>query len=112
MKRFFKLAKITAAKSPDRRRYRLGAVGIRNDGVIVKSKNIPNILPEFEAHAEVRLCKKLTPGSVVYVVRIDSKNKLVLARPCKNCQRVMRLKGVKKCYYSISEKEHGVIVFK
>ncbi|MFW9873062.1 MAG: hypothetical protein ACFFG0_08185 [Candidatus Thorarchaeota archaeon] len=109
MKRFFRLAKKVAAKGNDRRRYRLGAVGIRNDGVIVKSKNIPNILPEPQAHAEVRLCKKLNPGSIVYVVRIDSENKLTMARPCQNCLRVMRLKGVRKCYYSISEKEYGVI---
>ena len=111
MKRFFRLAKKVAAKGDDRRRYRLGAVGIRSDGVIVKSRNIPNKFPEPQAHAEARLVKKLDRGSVVYVVRIDSYNKLATARPCGDCIRALKFKGVKRVYYSIDETEYGVIVF-
>ena len=111
MKRFFRLAKIVAAKGADRRRYRLGAVGIRSDGAIVKSKNIPNKYPEPQAHAEARLAKKLDKNSIVYVVRIDANNRLTESRPCASCQRILRFKGVKRVYYSISETEYGVIKF-
>ncbi len=111
MKRFFRRAKKAAARGKDCRSYRLGAVGVRRDGTIVTSKNIPNRYPEHQAHAEARLTKKLDRGSVVYVVRIDRKNNLTTARPCKACQRLMRGRGVFRCYYSISEHEYGVLVF-
>ncbi len=111
MKQYFRIAKKVAAKGKDCRSYRLGAVGVRKDGVIVKSKNIPNRQPEPAAHAEFRLCKKLDQGARVYVVRIDRQGYLTTARPCSACQRVMRGKGVKRCYYSISETEYGVLIF-
>ncbi len=111
MKRHFRLAKKMAAKSKDCRSYRLGAVGIRRDGTLVKSHNIPSILPASTAHAEARLCKKLDKGGTVYVVRIDREGKLAMARPCNVCQRLMRGRRVKRCYYSISESEYGVLIF-
>ena len=111
MKRFFRRAKKVAAKGKDCRSYRLGAVGVRRDGTIVTAKNIPNRYPEAQAHAEARLTKKLDRGSVVYVVRIDRKNKLATARPCKTCQRIMKGRGVTRCYYSIAEHEYGVLIF-
>lgn len=61
------------------------------------------------AHAEARLAKKLDRGAIVYVVRINRKGKLVMARPCANCLMILKSKKVKKIYYSISENEYGVI---
>ncbi len=111
MKKYFRLAKKVAAKGKDCRSYRLGAVGVRKDGAIVKSRNIPNRLPVIGAHAEARVCKKIDKGSTVYVVRIDREGTLVMSRPCNACQRVMRMRGVRRCYYSISETEYGVMIF-
>jgi len=111
MKKYFRLAKKVAAKGDDCRSYRLGAVGVRKDGAIVKSKNIPNRFPEPAAHAEARVCRKLDQGARVYVVRIDRQGYLTIARPCDDCQRVMRRRGVKRCYYSMSENEYGVMIF-
>ncbi len=108
MKRFFRLAKDIAIKN-DCRQYRFGAVGIRTDGTMVFSRNIPTRHPEPKAHAESRVVRKLNRGSIVYVVRIDRKNNLTMARPCKHCQRIMKSKGIKRCYYSISNKEFGVL---
>ncbi len=110
MKRFFRLAKQLAIKD-DCRQYRFGAVGIRKDGTIVYSRNIPTRCPEPKAHAESRVVRKLNKNSVIYVVRIDRNNKLTTARPCKDCQRIMKSKGVKKCFYSISDKEYGVLLW-
>ena len=111
MKRFFRRARKVAAKGKDCRSYRLGAVGVRRDGTIVKSKNIPNRLPEPSAHAEARLTRKLDRGAVVYVVRIDREGCLTSARPCASCRHIMKVRGVKRCYYSINEIEYGVIRF-
>lgn len=109
MKRFFRLAKKVAIKGDSKRQHRLGAVGIRSDGVIVKSNNLPNRFPEPQAHAEARVVKKLGWGGLIYVVRVKRNGELALARPCSSCQRIMRLNGVTRCYYSISDTEYGVI---
>lgn len=110
--RYFRMAKKAALNGDSKevkRRYRLGAIGIRSDGAIVCSNNIPTQLPEKNAHAEARLTRKLDYGAIVYVVRILSNGRLAMARPCKHCEGIMRVRGVKQCYYSISEEEYGVI---
>lgn len=110
--KYFRLAKQVALRGDTReakRQYHIGAVGIRNDGTIVASSNIPNRVREPAAHAEARLVKKLDWDAVVYVVRVRSNGTLALARPCQTCQSAMRLHGVRKVYYSISDTEHGVI---
>ena len=108
-KRYFRLAKGMAIKGDDRRQFRLGAVGIRRDGTLVVSRNIPTREPTPDAHAENRLTRKLEHGAVVYVVRVTRKGKLTMARPCKTCRRAMQNRGVQKCYYSINENEYGMI---
>ena len=114
IRKMFRLAK-EVAKCGDcceaKRNYRLGAVGIRTDGVIVASSNITTRQPQKEAHAEYRVCQKLDVGSTIYVVRIGEFNRLRLARPCRDCQLMMKNGGIKKVYYSINENEYGVIVF-
>ncbi len=110
-KRYFRLAKGVAIKGEPCRHHRLGAVGVRRDGTIVSSCNIPNREPEPQAHAEARLTKKLDRGSVVYVVRVARSGKLMTARPCRACRRTMKNRGVHKCYYSITENEFGIIRF-
>jgi tRNA(Arg) A34 adenosine deaminase TadA len=110
--RYFRLARQVATKGDTHevsRQYRLAAVGIRTDGTIVASSNVPHRTPEPRAHAEARLTKKLDWGSTVYVVRIQSDGRLATARPCKKCQNAMRLKGVRRCYFSVSENEYGVL---
>ena len=111
MKRYFRQAKKIAIKAADRRKYRLGAVGVRKDGIVVTACNLPTKCPEPQAHAEARLTKKLDYGSTVYVVRVTRDNSLTIARPCESCIRIMRIRGVKKCFYSINENEYGVIIF-
>jgi tRNA(Arg) A34 adenosine deaminase TadA len=110
--KYFRLARQVALKGDTKeigRQYRLGAVGVRNDGVIVTSTNIPCRCPERTAHAEARLLRKLSYDSEIYLVRILRSGILAPAKPCKNCETLMRLRGVKKCYYSISEVEYGTL---
>jgi tRNA(Arg) A34 adenosine deaminase TadA len=110
VERYFRLAKTIALKG-DNRKYRLGAVGIRTDGAIVTASNIPSRQPHAKAHAEARLTKKLNRGSEVFVVRILRSGMLDNAHPCMKCQKAMRLRGVRRAYYSISNDEYGVINF-
>lgn len=99
----------TALRKDDRRSFRLGAVGIRNDGALVSSTNGPSPFPCPEVHAEARLCNKLTPGSTVWVARIRHDGSLGMARPCHTCQKRLRTAGVTKVVYTISDTEHGVL---
>jgi cytidine deaminase len=110
--KYFRLAKQVALKGDSkeaRRRYRLGAVGIRNDGTIVTASNISNRHPEPNAHAEARLSRKLDWDATVYVVRIYQDGTLANARPCRKCRDILRRKGVKRVYYSITETELGIL---
>jgi tRNA(Arg) A34 adenosine deaminase TadA len=103
------LAAGTALRKDDRRSFRLGAVGIRNDGTIVSAANGPSPYPCAQVHAEVRLSQKLTPGSTVWVARIRHDGTLGMARPCPTCERRLKSAGVHRVVYTISDAEHGVI---
>ena len=111
--KYFRIAKSVAVKGESRvkRHHRLGAVGIRSDGTIVTANNINIKRPHPRSHAEARLTRKLNHGSEVYVVRILRNNTLGCACPCIKCQNAMRLRGVRRVYYSISDNQYGVIVF-
>lgn len=108
---YFRLAKTIALKGDKqvKRHYRLGAVGIRTDGAIVTANNISCQHQQKLAHAEARLVRKLNKGSEVFVVRILRNGELAQARPCLGCQKAMRNRGVKRCYYSISDHEFGAL---
>ncbi len=111
IEKYFRLARQIAVRGDRtrRRQYRLGAVGVRTDGTVVTANNLPCSCPTPAAHAEARLVRKLNFGSEVYVVRILRNGCMASARPCRSCQSVLRLRGVKTCWYSISEIEYGVL---
>lgn len=92
-----------------KRRYLLGAVGIRQDGVIVGASNLCCTAKCPEAHAEYRTARMLTPDSVMFVIRLNRKGHRMLAKPCDSCQSYMRNRGVRKVYYSINEDAYGVL---
>lgn len=116
-------AEYSAPQSRGERIYLLGAVGVRNDGRMVHARN-EAVLDTFtrekwgtfsiykrfpEAHAEVRLTRKLGFNATVYVSRVMKGSKdLAMARPCEVCQGVLRAFRVKKVYYTISNNEWGV----
>lgn len=111
IKKYFKLAIDEAIRKDKhaRRGYRIGAVGIRNDGVIVVSRNLPNQCKHPLNHAETRLTKKLDLGGTVFVARVDRRGRLLNARPCEWCTRNLLSRRIKQCYYTISENEYGVL---
>ena len=62
-------------------------------------------------HAEARLKGKIDKRATVFVVRVLSSGSLAMARPCPSCVVTLRSRDVSRCYYSVSDAEHGVIVF-
>lgn len=90
--------------------FRFGAVGVRGrDQTLVVSYNELAPQPCWQAHAEARLCKKLTPDSVVAVVRVYVDGSWAMARPCESCQRLLKRSGVGVAYYSIAHNEYGTM---
>lgn len=108
------------ADQMDLRNFKLGAIGIRNDGKKVKARNASVKIGEVSAggltfpaaHAERKLCGKLDYFSQVFVARISRENgQLRNSRPCKFCMIALRAAKVSKVYYSISNFEYGCIDF-
>ena len=99
-----------AAKKRDMRSFRVGAAGLRTDGVMVYAYNgaAPNKCAEI--HAETRLCKKLGMGAIVWVARATKDGQLALAKPCANCQRTLRRRGVLKVIYSTGPDDYEVMI--
>ena len=109
--KYFEIAEKVANTKDDQRIHRLGAVGLRSDGVLVAATNAPAQDKAPFAHAEARLCRKLDKGAVVFVSRSSNEKHLryKLARPCESCQRLMARKKVERVYYTISDNEYGVL---
>lgn len=85
--------------------YCLAAIGIRNDGTIVSSQNGGGCYTTKRhpcvTHAEARLSKKLNTNSIIFVARIKKGNyKTGMAKPCSNCESIMRAKGISRVYFT------------
>lgn len=101
----------------DYRDFWLGCIGIREDGVMVSSKNGAasfrttiksyQLLPS--SHAEGRVLRKLGKGGIIFVARVSKKDRsLVMARPCGMCQTRLRAYKVNKVYYTINDNQYGI----
>lgn len=94
-------AAAVASKRRDQRSFLVGAVGLRADGALVHAHNGADTDVSATIHAEVRLSKKLDVGATVWVARAARLNgQLALAKPCPNCERVLRRNGVRRVVYS------------
>ena len=107
--KYLKLAGKIARLKRDDRRYFLGAIGIRSDGVLVCSYNGAPKEPCAEHHCEFRLTRKLDKGSVVYISRTLSDGTPALSKPCYTCELALRSAGVQRVYYTISIDNYGVL---
>jgi tRNA(Arg) A34 adenosine deaminase TadA len=120
-------ALVSRLKADDRRFY-VGAIGIRKDGTKVRAYNGNPKEPDRYHHAEYRLSRKLDRGSTVYVARalrgagirpafrgtghsqVGGYSLIGTAKPCHNCEKVLRYSGVTRVYYSITDTEWGCIL--
>jgi len=60
-------------------------------------------------HAEVSAMHNVVGdvirGADVLVVRVNGEGEFANSRPCSYCERVMRTKGVRNCWYTANDKE-------
>lgn len=114
--RMLQEAAIVSRLKRDDRRFYIGAIGLRSDGTKVIAWNGNPKEPTREHHCEYRLSRKLDRGSTVFLARtvysptgVNSQGLLANSRPCPDCEKVLRYRGVRKVYYTISEREYGVL---
>lgn len=107
---FERAGKLTAAQKRGRA-FLIGAVAVRYDGAIVSAINSASEIPNRLLHAEYRLAKKLDVGSTVYVARVRLLDgEFGLSRPCWDCEKILKSKGVRKIFYTIDhEGGYGVM---
>lgn len=98
-----------ATRRRDRRAYYVGAIGLRSDGALVRATNGPAERPFPAIHAEARLIQKLDVGATVWVARSLKNGHLALAKPCPDCERALRRRGVKKVIYSTGPQAFEVL---
>jgi tRNA(Arg) A34 adenosine deaminase TadA len=109
---FFEIAARTAKSKVDERSFLLGCVAVRNDGAIVKALNSASELPNRQAHAEYRIASRIDYGATVYVARVRLMDGTFgMAKPCRDCMKILMARKVRKIYYTISQKEYGTIYF-
>lgn len=108
---YFEIAARVAKSKNDERTFLLGAVGIRKDGALVTSLNRPCQDRNYRVHAERLLVRKLDVNApIVYVVRVRlCDGSFAMAKPCQDCERALKTKGVRRVYYTISNNEYGII---
>lgn len=107
---FFKEAGRIAILREDKRSFYLASIGIRGDGAMVKATNAPSQERSRYVHCEHRLAKKLDVGATVFVVRVKANGEFGMAKPCEDCQKILRFKGVKKVYYTVNNNEYKIMV--
>ena len=115
-KKMLKAAAAAALQNTERgtdiRTFFLGSVGVRNDGVLVSSRNVASRDVALSHHAEARLSRKLTPQSEVWVARVRKNGEWAMARPCTSCQNKLRIAGVSRVVYTLGPEEWGVMDLK
>jgi len=95
---------------------KLGTIIYKNTTIIskghnYKEKSVRSITKNFiewpfSIHAEVSAiinAKQDLKGCSIIVVRINNRNQLLLAKPCKYCRAYLEYVGIKKIWYSINE---------
>lgn len=96
----------------DCRQYLIGAIAIRVDGAVVSARNISNNRKSQRCHAEARVLRKSGNCATVFVARVSRRDgSIQMAKPCIRCQSELRNRKIKKCYYTISNNEYGVMNF-
>jgi tRNA(Arg) A34 adenosine deaminase TadA len=108
---YIDLAAATASRDiEDARVHCLGAVGIRSDGAIVRSRNGSAQMKMPSAHAEARLAEKLDYNATVFVCRVRKNGQYGMAKPCIYCQTILRMRRVKRVYFTTDiHNEYGVM---
>ena len=113
---FLHLAVETAKSSPSRRR--VGAVLLRKSKVVATAVNLEQKSRPLQAklaekvglgekiylHSEIHaLIKAKEDADTIIVARVNTQDKLRMAKPCPICALALEQGGVKNIYYSTNE---------
>ena len=113
-KGFFRLARNVSKYS--NHRYKVGAVIAHKKPISVGFNIIkthprysnPNITKSISIHAEASALLKsydaIFKDSVIYIYRENLKGEPAIARPCRDCMKLLKNYGIKKIYYTIDRK--------
>jgi len=73
-------------------------------------------LSYFSRHAEIACIHNLSDNQIkgkdLLVCRIGASGKLLLSKPCEKCLQMMEIKGIRRCYYTVSSDAVGIRTFK
>lgn len=107
MKMLKEAAKIAATNDLDKN-FIFGCIARRKDGTLVYSTNILVQKPTPEGHAEARILRKAGHGAVLWIARILRDGSWAMAKPCPDCQTLIKNRRVSRVYYTIGPDEYGV----
>lgn len=113
-KKFFEAAYAVALSGPGcggTVGFRLGAVIVKKGKILTAKYNCLKTHPKLfyryqfpflhaESHAIMALGMDNCVNAIMYVVRITRNNELAMAKPCKECQKLIKDVGIKKVYYT------------
>jgi deoxycytidylate deaminase len=125
IRKFFSMA-CEQAKNSSYPTFKHGSILVKGGAIVSTGYNKGNycaFASRFKAHKGISTLhaemasilgvdKSVTDNAVVYVVRINRHGQMNNSRPCPMCEAAMRFVGIKKCFYSISETEYGVMNFR
>lgn len=117
----FRMAGKAACLSPFKQ-HRVGAVVVKGGRVLSTGYNEIRWTQRFQkenVHAEeaaiVKLLTAGRPSSLVgadiYVSRFTRGGSIGLAKPCLNCQHLIRSVGIRRAYYTCSDGTTGALKF-
>lgn len=92
-----------------KRRAFLGAIAVRADGCIVRSRNGSSTSVCPNLHAEARVARKAGYNAVFYVARLRKNGEYAMAKPCKRCMLVLKNKGARLVCYTIDNNTWGMV---
>lgn len=113
---FLQLSIDTAKSSPSKRK--VGAVLLKKNKVIATAVNLEEKSHPLQAklaqrvglgekiylHAEISvLIKAKEDADTIIVARVNSQNKLRMAKPCPICALALEQEGIKNIYYTTNE---------
>jgi tRNA(Arg) A34 adenosine deaminase TadA len=113
---FLQLAIETAKSSPSRRK--VGAVLLKKSKVVATAVNLEEKSHPIQArlaqkvglaekiylHAEISaLIKAKEDADTIIVARVNSQNKLRMAKPCPICALALEQEGIKNVYYTTND---------
>ena len=96
----------------------------RHGAVLIRGGSIVNMAPSLSEycsfgmrfvdhdgnatkHAEINcilgIPRQVTEGSTMYVVRLDSEDRLRMSKPCPMCEAALRFVGVRRVFYTTDD---------